>query len=249
MPTGVTTLLAIRNRAKQESDNVGQSVLTDPEWDSLIQSSYQELYALIAQNFGCDYFTQGTSAYSFTTDGINQLFTLPDGTGAYPAFFKLLGVDLQVSSPAQWVTLTEFAFADRNKYSQFNTQIPPAGQVIRVYYVPRLTLPTLDVDTIDGVNGWEEYLVVDACIKALAKEESDVSVMMARKQALIERLNAEVANRNATGQAGKILDVMGRNSRSMQYRLNGNSLWLIGGQTPGWAYQGGDWGWDYEDFW
>lgn len=243
--TGVTTLLAIRTSCKQQSDNVGQGFISDAEWNGYIQDAYTELYGLIVEAFGNDYFVQGSAPYSFTTDGINQLFALPDGSGAFPAFFKLLGVSLQLTAQTQFVSLRPFAFADRDKYSVYNSAIPAAGQTIKVYYVPRLTLPTLDADTIDGVNGWESYIVAKACMYALAKEESDVSVFMARIKATEKRLESEIENRDA-GSPGKIVDSLNQGALGIRYRLNGNNLWLIGGATPGWGY---DWGDPYAERW
>jgi len=235
-----TTLLSLRNQAKQQSDMVNSSFITDAEWNTYIQNSYLELYGLIVENFGNDYFTQApATGYTFTTDGINQFFALPTD------FFKLLGVDVQISAPGYWASLKMFTFADRNRLSVTNTQIPMAGQTIRMFYVPRATIPTADVDTIDGVNGWEEYITVDACMKARGKEESDVSVFAARKAALLQRLEAEVNNRDA-GSPAVIGDVQGRRTRAMMYRLNGNQLWLIGNGMPGWGGFGGDWGFDGE---
>lgn len=236
---GVTTLLTVRTSCKQQSDNVGQSFVSDPEWNGFIQSAYQELYGKIVEAFGNAYFSQGSTGYTFTTDGINDHYALPDGSGASPAFFKLLGVDVRVTTN-QYVGLKPFAFADRNRWSLFNGGIPMAGQTIRILYVPRLTVPTLDVDTIDGVNGWEDYIVCKACMMALAKEESDVSVFVARLAALEQRLNSEIENRDA-GMPATIVDTQDRRPPGMAYRLDGNNLWLIGGTTPPWpAY--GDWG-------
>ena len=101
--------------------------------------------------------------------------------------------------------------------------------------------------TVDGVNGWEEFIIVDACIKALAKEESDVSVFAARKQGLQARLNSEVENRDASS-SQQVADIWGRKARAMQYRLNGNNIWLIGNGMPGWGPYG-DWGSDSSYYW
>ena len=230
-----TTLLQLRDRCKEESDNVGQSFLSDPEWTKLINASASDLYGQIVQCFGNDYFTQApTTGFTITTDGINQYFALPTD------IFKLLGVDLRVSSPNYWVTLKPFALAERNKFSLMNNLIPMAGQTLRLLYVPRMTPLVADADTMDGVNGWEEFVVIDACIKALAKEESDVSVFMARRQAMEARLQSEIENRDA-GSAATIVDLTGNRTRAMQYRLNGNNLWLIGNGMPGWG-PWGDWG-------
>lgn len=238
----MSTLLQLRDRCKEESDNVNSSFVSDAEWNKYINNSYGELYSLLAQSFGADYFV--ATPAPITTDGVNQLFPLASD------FFKLLGVEVQVSSPAQWVSLKPFAFADRNQVSLFNTQIPQAGQSVRYWYIPRVTALAADgTSTVDAIsiNGWDEYIVADACIKALAKEESDVSVFMTRKTALVTRLEAEVSNRDA-GNPARIVDVLGKRARSMQYRLNGSNLWLIGSASPGWYYDAGDWGGDSDDF-
>lgn len=234
MPAGVVTLLEVRNACKQSSDNVGQAFLSDAEWDGHIQRAYQELYGMVVQAFGNDYFVQTpATGYQFTTDGINSTFALPDGSGSSPAFFKLLGVDLRISAPGQWATLHPFPFAERNRLSITNSSIPMAGQVLRLLYVPRLTVPTLDADTIDGVNGWEDWMIAKACFVALAKEESDLSSFAMRMSKLEERLKSEPENRDSGFTAG-IADTRGRGAMGMRYRLNGNNIWLIGGSTPAW---------------
>lgn len=239
----MSTLSELRDRCKQESDNVGQSFVSDAEWNLYINNSYAELYGLLAQKFDGDYFV--TTSGTITTDGTNQQFALAAD------FFKLLLVEVLVASPAQWISLKRFSLADKNTISQFNTQIPAAGQSVRYWYIPRVTALAADgTSTVDAVsiNGWDEYIVVDACIKAVAKEESDVSVFMARKSALMQRLNEEAGNRDA-GNPSRIVDVRGKRAQSMQYRLNGSNLMLVGGATPGWYYGAGDWGAYDEEVW
>lgn len=209
---GVTTLATIRSTVRQRSDKVGSQFVTDAELNSYIASSQQELYGILVQHFGDDYYM--ASPYQFVTDGVNYLFPLPSD------MFKLLGVDLQLpgGAPNAFVTLHRFNFADRNRFAVPNfqsffgftnlryrqagsnlwlTPLPVSGQTVQLWYAPRLTPVVQDTDTVDGVNGWEEYIVADAIIKALAKEETDVSVFMAQKQALLERIESEAANRDA----------------------------------------------------
>jgi hypothetical protein len=228
----VPTLLQLRDRAKQESDNVGQSFITDTEWNNYIAASYQELYGLIVTAFGNDYFVQTPLApYTFTTDGVNESFVLP------AEFFKLLAVDIQLSAPNYWVGLRPFQMSERNDFGYLGTMVPMAGQTIRLLYVPRATVLTADVDVVDGVNGWEEYIIVDACIKALTKEESDTSSFVSRKAEILKRLEGEITNRDA-GSPACVADVQRRRGRSMRYRLNGNYLWLRGNGMPAWGPDG-----------
>ena len=235
------TLAQLRTLAKQESDNVNASFISDAEWNRYIQGSFNELYGLIVEAYGEEYFAQTPSAgYTFTTDGTNDKYALP------ALFFKLRAVDVRVQGSTQWVGLKQFTMAQRNVFSGNTTSIPMAGQTVRLLYTPLPTLPAVDADTIDGVNGWEEYVIIDAAMKALAKEEADVTTLMARKAAMMRRLEAETENRNS-GEPHVIANTLGRGASGMMYRLDGGNLWLIGGSMPGWAPYGdrsGD-GWGY----
>lgn len=236
-------LSTLRTRAQQESDNVNSGFVSSTgsapiEWTALINASYQELYGLLVTTFGADYYV--ASPFSITTDGINDKFALPTD------FFKLLGVDLQVQASSLWTTLKEFAFAERNRFGLVNSPVPMSGQTLRLWYAPVITPLNADADlTVDIVNGWEEYIIVDAAMKAISKEEGDVSVLMARKQALLARINGEAANRDA-GSPAHIVDYYAAQPPAMRYRLHGSKLWLTGGNTPALPY--GE-GWDFGGSW
>lgn len=219
MPAGVTTLLAIRTAVRQRADMVGSTFITDAEFNAWINSSYQELYDVLVQKYGDTYFA---TTQAITTDGTNDSFALAVD------FFKLLGVDLRITTaPTGYVTLRKFEFIDRNLlsapmvapvYGVSNLRyrvsgnnlllrpLPSSGQVLRVWYVPRLAALANDADTVDGVSGWEEYIIADCVIKALSKEESDCSVPMAQKTALLARITDAAADRDV-GQAPTVSDV------------------------------------------
>lgn len=217
--TSALSLMEIRNRAKQHADMVGSRFVTDEEWNSNIVASYFELYDLLVTTFE-EYYV--ASPYSITTDGSTQ-YTLPAD------FYKLLGVDLGLGTgSAGWVTLKKFNFISRNQYvypsmpatlaGPFSLQyrivgntifmVPPpsSGSTIRLWYVPKLTQPIADTDILSGVSGWTEYVIVDAAIKGMVKEESDPSALMAQKMALLKRIEDSANNRDE-GQAETISDV------------------------------------------
>lgn len=226
MTSGVTTLAAIRAAAVDRADMPTPSTstfITTATWNNYINASWQELYGILAQAFGSDYYV--ANPFAITTDGTNYLFALPSD------FFKLEGVDLKLGG--KWTTLKTFAFGERNRGSISNN-IPTAGLVLQAWYFPRPTLLAQDADTLDGVNGWEEYIVTDSAIKALEKEESDASMVMAQKQALKERIQEEADRRDAAMPA-HIVDSQRANAEwpalfygvsNLRYRLSGNNLWL-----------------------
>lgn len=216
--TGAMSLGELRLAAQQRADRVNSNFVTLPEWNSYINQSAKELYDLLVTVYE-DYYL--ASPITFITDGSTS-FALPNGanySGA-PAFYKLWGVDCGLATSGNaWVTLRKFDAIERNKYvyptitssyagvlnlryrvagsNLMFIPTPSSGQSIRLWYIPRLETLLSDSDILDGVSGWTEYVIIDAAIKALQKEESDVSVLFAQKAALIDRIQAAAMNRDA----------------------------------------------------
>lgn len=117
-----------------------------------------------------------------------------------PAIYKLTGVDGNVygasSGPnSSWVPLARFNWSDRDKYTTFPNQagalnnpyqtsyremgdrifIIPANtnQLIRLWYAPVRDQLLQDTDMLPfSFSGWVEYIICDAAMKAMVKEES-----------------------------------------------------------------------------
>jgi fibronectin type 3 domain-containing protein len=216
--TGDLSLGQIRLMAQQRADMVNSNFVKMTEWNTYINQSYFELYDLLTTIYE-DYFIH--APYIFQTTGGAQ-YDLPDD------FYKLLGVDCGLANNVNaWATLKKFPFAKRNEYvyPQISTTLlgifdlryrvmgntlyfiptPASGQFIRVWYVPKMTQLLQDTDILTGISGWSEYVIVDAAIKAMQKEESDVSVLGAQKMMLIKRIEAAGANRDQ-GMADTIAD-------------------------------------------
>ncbi len=252
-PSGEMCLSQIRLQSQQRADRVNSQFVTMSEWNVNINQSLFELYDLLITAYGEEYFA--ASPLIFNTDGTDQTYPLPDGTnlGGAPAFYKLLGIDLGLNSGAQsnngWVSINKFNFIDRNKYFYPNTQstiygvfnmqyrllgskvefipTPSGNQPIRLWYIPRMTMLLQDTDiTTSGVSGWIEYVIVDAAIKALQKEESDISALQIQKAALMKRIEAASMNRDA-GQPDTVSDTRSVNG----YGGSGNG--------PGNGFNGG----------
>lgn len=197
-------------------------------YDMLV-TLYQDQYIAPPVTF---YATGGNQFQYPLPDGATSFFDQNGNAFVPPSFYKLTGVDLGTNTASNgWVTVPKFNFIDRNAffypntsstlYGVFNTRyrlvgnkiefIPtPSGQQpFRLWYVPRLQMLLQDTDiTAVSISGWIEYVITDAAIKCLQKEESDVSVLAAQKMELIKRINDSAANRDA-GQADTISDVRG----------------------------------------
>lgn len=245
-------------QARQRADRVASQFVTDSELITYINKSYTELYDLLTTLFEDYYLaapvsftTNGTSSRYPLPNGV---LTFTDPTGASVVarpMYKLLGVDLGLNTANNaYVTVNRFNFIDRNRfvypnsnstiYGVFNCQyrvmgdniefIPPpsANQPVRLWYIPRMRDLVALTDTLDGVNGWIEYVITDAAIKILQKEESDVQVLAAQKMMLIQRINASASNRDA-GQPDTISDTRGASGWGGQGQNGGP-----GGSVGGW---------------
>lgn len=199
--------------------------VSDSELNSFINSSANELWDLLVSTVD-DY---GLTSTNLSIVAGTDTYSLP------AAFYKLRGVDVVVDASGNAVTLKPFNFAERNNfaftptwnlvglaYLRYHIQgnslrfipIPNTVQTVRVWYIPVLTQMSADSDTLDGVNGFEEYVVVDAARKMRIKEESDTSALDMEKAALKQRIEAMAASRDQ-GSCEKIADV----SRTLPYEF------------------------------
>lgn len=102
------------------------------------------------------------------------------------------------------------------------TMSVPAGSSVAGF----LASAWSDLTTLDGISGWEDYVVIDAAIKALGKEESDVTALMAEKEAMRMRIGAAAENRDASMPA-RVTDTQGANAGFEEMGLYG-----LGGMYP-----------------
>lgn len=224
--SGQTTVGNIRLECQQRTDRVNADNISTQEWNSMISQSYKELWDIIAQKFGDDYYV--ATPYTYSTVQGTQFYALPSD------FKALLGVEvaLNLSDPNSWVTMRQFEFIQRNRwnspnqytmYGTTNTRyrlngnnlyivpIPQGGQTVRIWYVPRPNQLINDTDTVDAIAGWEEYIVADVAIKAMTKTEEDPQVFMAQKAGLLKRIEEASENRNI-GEAQTVSDIRSVNA-------------------------------------
>lgn len=245
---GQTTLSNMRLEAQQRCNKENSLFYTTQEWNSMISQSWKEFYDIILQKFGDDYYI--APPYTYTTTGTvdptyqAQVFPLPDD------FYKLMRceVALNPADPNSWITLRQFQAIQANLYNYPNVytfygitnlryrlwgnnlQIVPiasAGQTLRIWYSPKPNQLVNDTDIVECISGFEEYIVVDACIKALVKEESfeQAQAFMLQKAALLKRIEEAAENRNV-GEPQTVSDSRIRNFAWGDYGYGG---WGSGG--------------------
>lgn len=85
-----------------------------------------------------------------------------------------------------------------------------------------------DQTTLDGIAGWDEFVIIDAAIKAQVKQENDITALAAQRGDLVDEIQALSEGRDA-GQAFHVSDVLGANSGG----------WDGGLGSGGWGMDGG----------
>ncbi len=250
---GQTTAGNLILEAQQRCNKENSQFYTQQELISMCSQSYKELYGIIIQEYGCDYYI--APPVSYLTNGQTdptyqaQVFPLPSD------FFKLMRceVALNPSDTNSWITLRQFNSLQANLYNYPNVytlygitnlryrlwgtqlQIVPittSGQTIRIWYSPKPNQLIYSTDTVDMIAGWEEYIVCDMCVKMLVKEESfeQAQAFEIQKQALLKRITDEAQNRNV-GEPQTVTDSRIR-----------NFAWTDGACGDGGGFGGGGYG-------
>jgi hypothetical protein len=204
------------------------TTVSDTEVYGYINGSLAELHGLKASLFE-DY---GLKLATFTVSTGNT-YTLPSD------FLKLRRLEFQVNTAnVTWAPLTATNLQEYHRYNRvifytgwrerayflrdtdvFLLPETAATGDYRIWYTPNWTNLSPSAINVDNTNGWEEYAVLDAAIKCLSKEESDISDLMARKSIIKNRIEGEASNRDA-GQPKHVLDLW-----LDDYEYGGNRRW------------------------
>jgi hypothetical protein len=182
--------------------------ITDSELTTYINESYAELYDLIIASYE-DYYTTEVSLTASSQAGV---LTLPSD------FYKLRGLDKAAGgSNIDYTTVYKYNFNERNKrpslglragyglYVEYRIvkneiKLEPkaaADGTYRLWYMPQITFLVADGDLVDAPAGFDEYIVIDAGIKCLAKEESDTMALDRAKALMTARIENMAVNRDA----------------------------------------------------
>jgi len=212
MTITLTNLIA---QARYKANMETSQFCTDSEITDYLNSSIAELHDLLVAEFDTDYSLSSVD----TTTTTSATYNLPTD------FYKLKGVDYG-GSATTLQTLSAFNFNERNAskgigtyyFNNCNIQYrltgsvitlmpaPVSGQLLRLWYTPVATKLVAGSDTLDNINGYDEYVVVDTAIKMLRKEETDTTELMAVKEQLKRRIEVMAANRDAANPS-RITDV------------------------------------------
>ena len=197
------TLTTLRTRVRERADMVGSSFVADTATglDAWINEANQKLHGMLVDALGEEYIS---SLSTTTTVAAQSDYTLPTG------FYKLYGVDLSYHGVMR--ALSRYERAERNAFREINAEAlpryslvggnlrlypaPTGGLTLNILYAPEATTLTAGGDSVNYPNGWERFIVIDAAIQALLKEESDVSALAAERASIIREIEQTKESRD-----------------------------------------------------
>lgn len=205
---GIVALTELRERILNRADHDDSQFISVTELDALINESYAEFIDMLLEVTGPE--TLATQSVVTTTVGLPSLQL---------NYYRLLSLQLLVNG--QYEPLEQGSFMDTQRadggwgWGQSRAVIyhpgpmnatatrqiglwpaPQAVHSVRVYYIPTVTELVLGTDTLNGLNGWEQWIVLDCAIKILEKEESDTTALMRRLEKLEARIQAAAMRAN-----------------------------------------------------
>lgn len=212
----MTTLAELRNLVLQRADMVNSNFVSTAELNAWINQGQDCAYDILVSRYE-DYYT---TSFQFSITSPNDGYTLPD------LVYKIRGLDFKIGG--DWITLHSFTFEERNngnrqinrallgltnlKYKWVGSRIMliPGDQAAgdyQVWYIPNVIPLSADDDELPtDIDRWKEYVIADAAIKCLLKEESDASGLMGEKAEMEKRITNMGSNRDA-GSPERVQDV------------------------------------------
>lgn len=207
------TLAELVAGAKELSDKVDDPQVSDETWVSWVNQGVKELHRIVRTAFEDTFF----DTVDFTLTGTTFQYALPAD------FLSIKGLDYMPGTTNR-STVHRFNFTERNttgggafapagfpgdggagrRYrvvSRSTLVIEPqevAAGPYRLYYVPQATeLVDDDDDLQTELEPFAEYVEIVAAIKALAKEESDTSDLIERRNVMRSDIESSVNNDQA----------------------------------------------------
>jgi hypothetical protein len=212
----------MRTEVRQRADMENSLFVSDTEIDRYLDESLTDLYDLLVADMGMEAFQTSTT---FVTVANQREYTLPSTyylllgvevevtSGDTPIPLKpYMYTERYDDSPLYpprvggWAECARYrTYNEVNQttgvvthYIRFNVK-PPDGHTVRVWFVPSCPVLDADTDVFDGVNGWEEYAIIDSALKCLEKEQNpSLEPLQLRLARVLNRIRSLAHSRDAS---------------------------------------------------
>ncbi len=197
--------------------------VTDAEITVFINHAIAKLHDLLVDEYE-DYMT---TSIQFNTVAKQEDYDL---STVAPTFYKLMGVDVRITSDPQFYSLRPFNFNERNRNTDLGwgliggpslryrllgsnlhfSPAPDAVYPVRLWYIPVATKLVSGSDVYSDLNQYNEFVELDAAIMCKDKEESETATLQTLRADAQSRVIKSAANRDA-GNPQSISDIYAEN--------------------------------------
>lgn len=194
----------LATKIRQRGDYENSEFITDTTLIDFIDSAHTEVYDLLVTKWE-DYYTIEAT---FNTVADSAAYALPSN------FYKLMGVDILHGDIFN--RLYRYNLHERNSHQsglynyqgntyQYRLQgstikfipTPDTVESLRMLFIPSASKLTALTDTIDGINGWEELVVLFALRRCQVREETSTAAVDKEIIRQVERLEISADARDA----------------------------------------------------
>jgi hypothetical protein len=204
------TASVLMTDVRRVTDTENDAHIADAYLLTLIDRSYNKLYRQIATQY---------ESYFDTEDTSKSLIVGQRDYALAADLMHLKGVDIVLGG--ERVTLRPYSFGERNDRSndpriyrvgydrqqtnyRYRTQgnnlridpLPDSTEAIVMTYVPRPTRITSSGQTFDVIAGFDDFIIYDAGVQVLMRQERDPSAMAALRQDALQAVIAAVSPRD-----------------------------------------------------
>jgi hypothetical protein len=204
------TASVLMTDVRRLTDTENDAHIADAYLLTLIDRSYNKLYRAIATQYESFFDTEDTSKSLV----INQR-----DYALAADLMHLKGVDIVIGG--ERVTMRPYGFGERNDRSndpriyrvgydrqstsyRYRTQannlridpVPNSTEQLIMTYVPRPTRITTSGQTFDVLSGFDDFIIYDASVQVLMRQERDPSAMAALRQDALQAVIAAVSPRD-----------------------------------------------------
>lgn len=197
----LVTRLELRTRVRLQADlEQDGGVISNDEINGYLREGVKELYDLMLDNESGKIFVknhvilvQTGHAYKLADDfykltSVSYLYggNYVLGTPANPTDYASLAADPPDVSDFRYYLRIDPGTGD--SYVYVFPAVDPANLAVTYMPVP----PTLatDADTLNAINGWDEYVIISTVIKCLARQSMDTAAFQLRLAQVTKRIQS-----------------------------------------------------------
>ena len=215
----LVSLATLTTRAQQAADMENDPMVSSSEWTTYINYGAARLYDLLVSKFGDEYYltsanismVAGTDTYDLPADfyrlrGVDATI----GGRTFPLHrFNFRDRDRYKQGAIQWSGEGGALRYMLQGHSIRFMPVPAIATGLTLWYIPTMQvlvhgagnwtsaqLVNTD-DVIDDVNGYSEFIVLEAAIHAVLKQDRDASALMARRDEVKTWLEDTAGQRDA----------------------------------------------------